>query len=283
MLWNRVAWKRHGPVYRHVAFDASPQHGQEVFVTVERVIAHAALAGRSWGNLPPVEERSLPVSVLGKGRQGVAEKAQAFVHQTWLEYGPFRRSVREALASVCTVLTDHGAEASIIDCRDIVDECFEVSSPLMLPGRDALALVDRQPTVEVDAFLLPKAFLIHGPQHLLNNVLETSLESEPWWVDFQRELKAVAQWVAPVANRRLLSDRVERISRGDLCRALEHGCDRFAAWRWQTLHKVCSDLVFLCDSVRAAVSTFSCAEEVSEREGVGAGRTVWSVPGGGSL
>ena len=45
MLWRRKSWRRDGPVFRHIAFDASPQHGQEVFVTVERVTARVALAG----------------------------------------------------------------------------------------------------------------------------------------------------------------------------------------------------------------------------------------------
>ena len=210
MLWRRKSWRRDGPVFRHIAFDASPQHGQEVFVTVERVTARVALVGCRWDSLPPVEERSLPVVVLGKGRQGVAEKAQAFVHQTWLEYGPSRAAVREALASVRTVLTDMGAEAGIVDCRDLVDECLGALGPHGAPAGDALALVAYQPgLVARDAFLLPNAFHIPGPQHLLNTVLERSLESEPWWHGFQCDLKAVAQWVHPVANRRLLNRRLE--------------------------------------------------------------------------
>ena len=43
MLWSRSAARARGPVARYISFDASPQHGQEIFVTVERVVERTAL------------------------------------------------------------------------------------------------------------------------------------------------------------------------------------------------------------------------------------------------
>ena len=85
MLWNRSEARARGPVARYISFDASPQHGQEIFVTVERAVKRAALRGLGQHDRPAgAGGRTLPISMLGTGRMGLAEKAQAHVHQTWL-------------------------------------------------------------------------------------------------------------------------------------------------------------------------------------------------------
>ena len=76
MLWNRAEARRRGAAVRYISFDASPQHGQEVFVTVERVVARAALHRLGQHERPAVESRTLPVCILGVGRMGLAEKSQ---------------------------------------------------------------------------------------------------------------------------------------------------------------------------------------------------------------
>ena len=43
VLWNRSVASKRGPVCRYIAFDASPQHGDEIFLTVERVVQRPAL------------------------------------------------------------------------------------------------------------------------------------------------------------------------------------------------------------------------------------------------
>ena len=60
------------------------------------------------GELPEVECRGLLLCILGTGRLGLAEKTQAHLHQTWLEYGPEPAAAREACRSVLTILTDLG-------------------------------------------------------------------------------------------------------------------------------------------------------------------------------
>ena len=75
MFWNRPEARRRGAAARYISFDASPQHGQEVFVTVERVVARAALHGLGHHERPVVERHTLPVCILGVGRMGFAEKS----------------------------------------------------------------------------------------------------------------------------------------------------------------------------------------------------------------
>jgi len=77
MLWRRSWAASAGPVCRYVAFDASPQRGREIFATVERVVKLGDIA--VWvdspdGQLPPVEDRRLPLCTLGALRMGLAEK-----------------------------------------------------------------------------------------------------------------------------------------------------------------------------------------------------------------
>ena len=116
MMWNREQWRGTGPVVRYLSFDASPQHGQEIFASVERVVSRADLRFVRPGGLPAVRCRGMPLCVLGTGRQGLAEKTQAHLHQTWLEYGPKMADVRRACAAVVTVLTDLGVEAGGSGC-----------------------------------------------------------------------------------------------------------------------------------------------------------------------
>ena len=82
---------------------------------------------------PSVDVRQLPISVLGTGRMGLAEKTQAYIHQVWLEYGPAVEGVREANCSVRAILSDMGTEFAIGDVKDIVRECKGQQGPA-LPG-----------------------------------------------------------------------------------------------------------------------------------------------------
>ena len=88
MLARRDWYKRTGPVYRYVSFDASPQHGQEMFAAVERTVIRSSVGELvNWSSRPSVQTRVLPLATLGHLRMGLAEKTQSFVHQTWLGCG----------------------------------------------------------------------------------------------------------------------------------------------------------------------------------------------------
>ena len=54
------------------------------------------------------------------------------------------------------------------------------------------------------AFMFPNAIGVPGTQHILDNVLYSSVRLLELWASFEKELKAVAQWLAPIGNRRAL-------------------------------------------------------------------------------
>ena len=230
MLFRRREHRASRPLLRYLAYDASPMKGTELFVTVERVIRPADIialpsvdvSGQHW---PRVEQRILPVVVLGCGRMGVAEKLQAHLHQTWLEYGPTTKDVRLANDGVRSGLSDMGHELAIADARDVLDACLGVQA------RDPLRASD---------WVYRYALTVPGPQHIIDGVLRAGIDSLPWWPAWEEAAKVVCQWLQPIGHRDLLQPHAQRAcgsaaERARRAGSLETGCDRFAAWRWQTL------------------------------------------------
>ena len=264
MLWNRSAARELGPVYRYIAFDASPQHGQEIFVTVERVVSRSALRGLGQHDRPALVgggSRELPISILGTGRAGLAEKTQAHLHQAWLEYGPALEDVRLHCASVLSALSDMGTEFGIADALDVVGPAV---GPALGPAVGP-ALGQQAGDNDDVNYLFPRAIRVPGTQHIIDNALLKSFESQDWWPSFQASLKIVAQWLRPVTNRRYLKSRLPARDSA-LKPALDVGCDRFAHWRWKTLATVCADLVRLEASVRSAVGRIASATVLPTRD-----------------
>ena len=254
MLYRRQWYKSHGPTFRYVAFDASPQHGHEYFVSVERVVKRVDVQQLSDDqSLPPVESRVLPLSTLGCGRMGLADKVQTHVHQVWLEYGPSLRSVRAANLDVRQCLSDMGTELAIGDASDCVASC--------IGQKDSSGGVKH---------LYPLALVVPGPQHILDTSLTRGLEALHWWPEWQRSAKVMCQWLRP-ANRRASLGNLLRDAGADelprLLKALEKSCDSFAAWRWKTLGSVTADLSRLEDPVRCVLLSVSSAAQLSSRDG----------------
>ena len=273
MLARRAWYAANGPTYRHIAFDASPQQGQEFFVTVERVIKRSAMASvASWRDRPEVQTRTLPLTTLGKSRMGLAEKTQALIHQIWLEYGPSASDVRAANLDVRVCLSDMGTELGICDAKDVVSEClrhdFDEGQRCQRGQRgEDLQVVPFGCNAEA-RMLFPLAIVVPGPQHIVDNVVEHGVESLLWWGDWEAEAKIVSQWLKPINNRRWLKERVQRIG-GDRAQArlasLDKGCDSFAHWRWKTLGNVTRDLTRMEDAVRSCIAKVSKASELGTR------------------
>ena len=85
--------------------------------------------------------------------------------------------------------------------------------------------------------MFPIAIGVPGTQHILDNVLYSSVRLLELWAGFEKELKAVAQWLAPISNRRALQHllRVRVPEEEEAIRKLDRSLDRFAQWRWKTL------------------------------------------------
>jgi len=246
---------------------------------VERSVTRAELQKASSAQ-PAVDERMLPISVLGTGRMGLAEKTQAYIHQVWLEYGPAVDDVRQANRNVRTILSDMGVEFSIGDVKDVVRGCLGQPGPAV----PAPAVGQPGPAVPAPAeaevgHMFPLALVIPGPQHIIDNVLQTSLMVLPSFKDFQVSVKVVSQWLQPVSNRRLLQDQLR--ARGGALAAsaklLDAGCDRFADWRWKTLDLVTRALLRMRPAAQEAAKLIGSAAEISTRNEGAAGAFLESV------
>ena len=263
MLARREWYRQSAGVYRHISFDASPQHGQEFFATVERIV-HRGEVARVGQDLsrPVVETRILPLVILGKGRMGLAEKTQAYVHQTWLEYGPSAASVRSANDDVRVVLSDMSTELGIGEVRDVVLQCLPIEDNGAC-GQSGHAAFE-----EATRELFPKAMVVPGPQHIIDGVLSTGVETLPWWQDWEASAKVLCQWLNPLGNRRWLKGKVRLVGgaqQAERLASLDNGCDRFADWRWKTLANVTRQLLRLQDAFRAGLTKVSSASELSKR------------------
>ena len=261
MLLRRSLYAKRGPTFRYLGIDASPQRpGYEVLVCVERVIQQSEAHSLPHAQQFPdnVELRRMPPSILGHGRAGLAEKAQATMHQTWLEYGPSISQVRAANNDVRQILSDMGTEFGIADYADVLPDMLRGSlqGPLRRPTRDA------------PSFLFPLALAVPGVQHILDNLLRDSLHTLSWWPTWQTQAKIVCQWLHGTAHREFLQHLLPDASEttAALRKSLGTGCERFAEWRWQTLGSVTGDLRRMERAVRAAMDNISDAAELGTRD-----------------
>ena len=218
MLLRRAWYAQAGPTFRYVGIDASPQRpGLEVLVTVERVILHADVVGLAPGHLPPVEQRKLPISVLGHGRCGLAEKVQATLHQTWLDYGASIPQLRAANLDVRQVTTDMGTEFAIGDYFDVVGQCLRPKSqpadpPPTFSVHPAASPAAMAASAQPVQRLYPLALATPGVQHILDNALREVVHQLPGWAEWQAQAKTVCQWLGSLGHRQFLQARLPQDS-----------------------------------------------------------------------
>ena len=235
---------------RYLAFDASPQHGIELFATVERLVRVDEPSGS-------VEQRSMPLVALGQGRAGVADKLVALVHQTWLEYGPTVSRVQAANARVRSCLTDMGTELAIADSRDVVAQVLGEEA-----GQRAPQAVDDEVS-----FMFPRALQIPGVQHIIDGALRAGLEGLSWWPAWSAEAKTIAQWVNNRGHRTALQGFLRRGGQPEhLIEDLASATDAFKQWRWKTLANVLMGLMGKESSIKAACGQVRAVSELAARD-----------------
>ena len=215
MDMRRRWWMDAPPCSLTLAYDASPQHGVEMFNTfimcvgylepsLERARecfdADAPFADPSvWDGLP-VRQRILPCQVLGCGRMSVPDKLAALLNQVYLEFGPSAVSMRRALASVVCALSDMGAELAIAgtgDCVDAFLQTGDVGCPQSSGARESFAGNTGA------GFLFPRAMQVPGPINIVDLVLRTTVGQGEWWSGWQVLAKDMLQWfhLATIAMR----------------------------------------------------------------------------------
>ncbi len=242
-LW-RQWYLDNGPVFRYVAFDASPQRsGLEVFGAAERVGCRSAVDGeaaRVRGSA--VVQRRLPLVSLGQGRASRADKAQAHMHQTFLDYGQSEFAFAASFRDVRQCLSDMGAEFGVGRVADI--RAAYLSGDVGVSDREA------------EGFLFPYALEVPGSQHINDLCLRSTLLVLPFWPRWQEQAKGVCQSLASVNLREKLRDllRSGQCGQCDVAAAdasLERTCERFANWRWGTVRAACKGMLRMEAAVRA--------------------------------
>ena len=245
MLANRQWYRSHGPAFRYLTADASPQRSQsyEVFLAAERVICRAAVFGRTQEQVLPADFvcRVLPISTLGQGRTDLRNKVHALVHQTWLEYGPDAGSLRSANADVRQVLTDMGVEFGLADHADVVDE--------FLRGRAPVGAAVGSTATGSGQHLFPLALQVPGTLHLLDWVVKYTVEALPFWSQWLADSKRILQhlhshnhrqWMGQFIGEHAGDTEAWRVS--EMLASLQLTPGRFAQWRWKTLHRAVVDM-----------------------------------------
>ena len=115
-------------------------------------------------------------SRLATGDALLPDKVQAHIHQTWLDYGPTMCSLTRANCAVRQCLSDQGTEFAIADVSDVTHECA-YSGKTPSPGQR----------------LYPCAMQVPVTQHILDTILQDSVERWCWWHAWERDAKAVCQ------------------------------------------------------------------------------------------
>ncbi|MCP4241226.1 MAG: hypothetical protein GY772_11750, partial [bacterium] len=237
MVLRRQAYVASGPVFRYVAFDASPQQsGLEVFGAEERVVRQCDVAGE-WASVPAsaVMRRRLPLVALGQGRASRADKTMAHIHQTFLDYGEDVAAFARAFRDVRQCLSDMGAEFGIGSAADVRAEYLRGQCAASGPGG-------------VREHLFPAALEVPGSQHITDVCLRQTLCALDWWPRWQAQAKAVCQFLASANHREKLRQLVI-MGQCDQCdhtaaeASLKQSCERFAAWRWGTVRAATKGLL----------------------------------------
>ena len=275
MLYHREWYVQHGPCFRYIACDASPQVGQsiEVFVTVERVVRRQALSGRTADGVSgqDILARMSPLVTLGSGRAGLDDKVAAHIHQVFLEYGPSAGHVAAACSDVRQVMSDMGVEFGICNFGNAIGQVLgekldwgDDSVPWVLP--EGLA-EDRL------RFLYPFALQTPGVLHILDWIIRSTVEQLAWWPAWQLECKRLLQFCHGQAHRDRLRTLIESHAldgqSSELATAFDVASGRFAEWRWKTLSLAVKDVQRLERAMRFLASKVDFSTSLGSRDASG--------------
>jgi len=250
-LWQREWYGRNGPTFRYVACDASPQCQQsyEVFVSVERIVRRADVAGHSKDTFggENMFSRLMPLVTLGHGRTALEDKVSAHIHQTSLEYGPSANHVLAAFWDARQVLSDMGTELGMANFGSVVPEVM--GSLRQWPGSGHPWEVSLQP-----GHLFPLAMQVPGTLHIVDWIIRETVQAFPWWAEWQADCKRIVQFCHGQAHRERLEAIVlaeaPEAQRPLWVTALSVATGRFAEWRWKTLAQAVKDMARLENPLR---------------------------------
>ena len=252
MRAHRHWHEEHHPVVRYSFVDASPLGGYEILNSSEIVIPRAAFRGKK--TLMEISDNDIvfrrhPPVGLALGNCDAANKAEAYLHQTWLDYGSSTALLKSALDGVVSMLVDLGVERLVNDYFDIV--------PFYLSGREP-----EEATIRATDFLLKNSMHIAGPEHIIDWLIRETLSNISWFPGFLKSIKAALQWISVQSHADYLIEKVKLIFPDDLVmqnllvEQLDAAVEKFAVWRWRSISAACSDMVRLRLLLR-----FVCVDE----------------------
>ena len=257
MMAQREVYAKEGPYFRFLATDKGPQckGSWEILNTVEIIVPRKSVWGRSLLEIDNIERRKLPPCCMAQGGVDVANTCLSLLHQCWLEYGPSPELLRSSNADVIGLGTDLGCESGVGDHHCVVD--YFIEAELAADGGGPAGHLHPPHS---DTFLFPSAMKVAGPLHCIDWMIRASLNKLTGFPLYLKTAKVLLQYMHSKTHRSFMQRRM-RISglpadvQAECNEALEHGCGRFADWRWESIFQCHTDLqryklsiVSLCDA-----------------------------------
>jgi hypothetical protein len=107
------------------------------------------------------------------------------------------RSLTRANSVARQCLADEGTELGIADVADVTHECAYSTQ-----------------TSGSGEWLYPCAMQVPGTQHILDTIFKDSVERLCWWHAWERDAKAVCQWLHKKLHRDFFTGSLDRRSDG---------------------------------------------------------------------
>lgn len=104
-------------VSRSLAYDSSPQGGQELYACVEVYVLRGA-----GGSCIDSQRRSMPLTQMGHGCTGVVAKAMSLIHKVALEIGFGSGLLQQYVQEVRFCVTDCGTEWVVIEMPIVIGD-----------------------------------------------------------------------------------------------------------------------------------------------------------------
>ena len=199
--------------------DGSPSSGFEALAVVESAISWDCESSKT-------VTRMLALTYMGYGHMSLLHKAYSFLWCVFLECGADLNTIRWKLSRIRGFTTDRGTERGLADMHDVLpDLCESLGLPASPRGK----------------YLFPRVCWFPGWHHLLDNIIQDTLQQFPWFAKWLARLKCLIRFLRIDTYRQELVDRVT-----------DHDYDvtefkqvppSFAGWRWDTLLDVLNWLV----------------------------------------
>lgn len=237
--FQRHLFARFDVICMHM-LDASPQRGWNFLVArtddfrMPKDLPHEDRLSLPLGSI--MSRRTLPLTCLGYGSAGLAEKLACYIHMGRMEAGVAGVQFDVWRYSVRGLCTDQGLEFKIADAPHV--ESDGSTEDLLRKYEQGL---ERLQGAGAEAFLLPRCIGVPGRMHILWDALEEACKSSPQWKAFESGLRSITQLLGERALRQVFQ---QACCKSAAERAMfEHWHRDHIDWRWEYLEDVLNPLL----------------------------------------